>query len=51
VDQAETPLAIGSRIETIDSVEFPSSFGSAKYRLLFSQRADASLGQKVQARI
>jgi hypothetical protein len=30
MDQAEASLAIGNRIQTIDSVEFPSRFGSAK---------------------
>src|SRR5436190_3868833 len=30
MDQAETSLAFGNRIKTIDPVEFPSSFGSAK---------------------
>jgi hypothetical protein len=52
MDQAETSLAIGDRIQTIDSVEFPSRFGSAKVSaVIFRQRAERSLGQKVHTRI
>src|SRR5262249_20615718 len=46
VDQAETSLAIGDRIQTIDSVEFPSSFGSAKVPFAISPKRRAKPGPK-----
>src|SRR3989442_11780501 len=46
MDQAETSLAIGNRIQTIDSVEFPSCLGQRKYRFLFSPKRRPKPGPK-----
>jgi hypothetical protein len=46
VDQAKTPRAIGNRIETINSVEFPSRFGSAQIQIAVFAKASSQTRAK-----